>query len=511
MKRTIFVLALALLLAIAAGAVFGQDAGDPVRGGTLRAAWQSEWDGLDPHVASSLSTFQIMYNVLERLVTLDDEGNLIPSLATEWEQSEDGLTWTFTLREGVQFSNGREFTAEDVKWTFDRILDPETGSGQASSIGPEGTVVNVVNERTIEVVHPEPFGAFLFRMAPAPALGIVAQESLEDDGTIAVPIGTGPFMIAEVEGTNFIRLERNENYWQEDLPYLDAIEITPIPDDTVRETALLGDEVDWVIQVAPQSVEALRQDPDIVVPTGPQASYDYIGVNLEREPFDDIRVRQAIAIALDRQTICEAAFFGFCEPIQSPIHDENPWHFDYEPYDRDLEEARQLLADAGFPDGFELELLPTTQFQETVRAAQVIQQNLAEIGIEASIFAPEWSEWLELEGNHMYDLYICNWNGLVDPDQFYFLQHHTGEVFNFTGYSNPAFDALVEEGREVADFQERFEIYQEANQILVDDAPYIYMYNKQDFRAHRADVQGYVLRPDQNNKLWTVWLEGDGE
>jgi peptide/nickel transport system substrate-binding protein len=142
-----------------------------------------------------------------------------------------------------------------------------------------------------------------------------------------------------------------------------------------------------------------------------------------------------------------------------------------------------------------------------VRAAQVLQQQLAEIGIEATINAPEWSEWLELEGNFMYDAYICNWNGLIDADQYYFLQHHTGEVFNFTGYSNDDFDALVEEGRSISEFDTRYDIYEEANQILVDDAPYVYMYNKREIRAYAPYVHGFVVRPDQANNFWTVWLE----
>lgn len=505
MRKLILGIMVAVMIASVGLAALAQD-GEPVRGGTLRAAWQSEWDGLDPHVASSLSTFQILNNVLETLTRYDDELNLVPGLATSWEQSEDGLTWTFHLREGVVFSNGEPFTAEAVKFTFDRLLDPATGSGNASRVGPAGTVVNVVDDYTVEIVTPEPVGILPVLIGTNKTTGIMSPASLEDDGTITVPIGTGPFVISEVEGTTRILLERNEDYWQEEFPYLDAIEITPIPDDTVRETALIGGEVDWVIQVAPQSVEVLEADPNIVVPVGPQPSYDYIGVNLTREPFDDVRVRQAIAYAIDREIICEAAFFGYCDPAQEAVYDESPWNFGYSPYGRDVERARELLAEAGLADGFELELLPTTQFQETVRAAQVVQQNLAEIGITATINAPEWNEWLELEGNFQYDLYLCSWNGLVDADDFYYLQHHSDEVFNFTGYSNAEFDELVEEGRLTSEFEDRYELYEQANQILVDDAPYIYMYHKQDFRAYRSNVQGFVLRPDQANNFWNVWL-----
>jgi peptide/nickel transport system substrate-binding protein len=479
----------------------------PRQGGTLNVAFQNEWAGLDPHTVSSYSSYQILNNVLDGLTFYDDDLNLIPWLAESWEQSEDGLTWTFHLREGVMFSNGREMTAEDVKWSFERLIDPATGAGNAGRVGPPETQIEVIDDYTVAITHPEPFGIFPQSIGFDKSTGIVAMESLDEDGSISVPIGTGPFQITDVQGTTQLTLERNEHYWQEGLPYLDQIIIEPIPDDTVRETALRGGEVDWVLAIAPQNFESLQEDPNIVVDTAPQLSYDYLGINLTREPFTDVRVRQAIAYAMDREQLCQAGFFGLCETLHEPVGDGSPWNFDYRPYDRDIERAQQLLADAGYPDGFEMELLPTTQYGETVRAAQVLQQQLADIGIEATINAPEWSEWLELEGNFLYDAYICNWNGLIDADQYYYLQHRTDQVFNFTGYSNPEFDELVEEGRSISDFDERYEIYEEANQILVDDAPYVYMYNKQEIRAYSPEVQGFVVRPDQANNFWTVWLD----
>jgi peptide/nickel transport system substrate-binding protein len=482
-------------------------AADDKYGGTLRVAFQNEWAGLDPHVVSSYSSYQILFNVVEGLTRYDDDLNLQPALAESWERSEDGLTWTFKLREGVMFHNGREMTAEDVKWSFDRLIDPATGAGNAGNVGPADTQIEVIDDYTVSITHSEPVGILPQTLAFNPASGIIARESLEDDGTISIPIGTGPCKIAEVEGTTRLVLEKHDNYWQEEYPYLDEIVIEPIPDDTVRETALLGGEVDWVLAIAPQNFESLQENPDVVVATAPQLSYDYIGMNLTREPFDNVMVRQAIALALDRDVLCQAGYFGLCEPIQGPVGPGSPWYFDYEPYDRDVEQAKELLAEAGYPDGFEMELLPTTQYGETVRAAQVLQQQLAEIGIDATINAPEWSEWLELEGNFMYDAYICNWNGLIDADQYYYLQHRSDQVFNFTGYDNPAFDEMVDEGRAISDFDARYEIYEKANKTLVDDAPYIYMYNKQEIRAYAPYVKGFVVRPDQTNYFWNVWLD----
>lgn len=479
----------------------------PKTGGTLQVAFQNEWAGLDPHTVSSYSSYQILNNVLEGLTTFDDDLNLQPGLAESWEQSEDGKTWTFHLRQGVKFHNGREMTADDVKWSFERLIDPATGAGNAGRVGPPETQIEVVDPYTVAITHPEPFGIFPQSIGFDKSTGIVAKESLEEDGTISIPIGTGPFKITDVQGTTRLVLERNDDYWQEGLPYLDQIIIEPIPDDTVRETALRSGEVDWILAIAPQSFDSLSNEDGITVSTAPQLSYDYIGINLTREPFSDVRVRQAIALAINRDELCQAGFFGLCETIQGPVGTGSPWYFDYAPYGQDVERAKQLMADAGYADGFEMELLPTTQYGETVRAAQVLQQQLAAIGIEATINAPEWSEWLELEGNFKYDAYICNWNGLIDADQYYYLQHRSDQVFNFTGYSNAEFDQLVDEGRSMSDFDKRYSIYEQANKILVDDAPYVYMYNKQEIRAFSDQVKGFVVRPDQANNFWNVWLD----
>jgi peptide/nickel transport system substrate-binding protein len=453
-----------------------------------------------------VSSFVILANVVETLTTMNDNIELTPLLAESWEQSDDGLTWTFHLREGVLFSNGEEMTSEHVVFSMNRILDPDTGSGRVASVGGEDAVWEALDTYTVSVTTPEP-NAILPISLSGRSQAIVHPDSVDEDGKIVVPIGTGPFTIEDLEGTISLTLAKNENYWQEGLPYLDAVEITVIQEDAAREAALLGGEVDFVRRIASQSVAALQENDDVVILVSPALAYQYMGVNVTREPLDDVRVRQAIAYAIDRQQICDAGAFGICSPIQGPIDTGSPWYFDYAPYDRDLDKARELLAEAGLADGFEMELMPTSTYQDTVRHAQVVQANLAEIGIQTTINAPEWAEWLELEGSFQYDTYLCGWNGLVDADQYYYLQHRTGEVFNFTGYSTPEFDALVDAGRATADFDERYAIYEQANKILVDDAPYIYFYNPSFTRGLSPNVKGYVIRPDDGTLFMNTWLD----
>ena len=504
--RKLWLTAILLLMAMPLALTQAQDA-EPVSGGTLEAAWQAEWDGLDPHRASTEATFQVLNNVLDTLTFYNDDMELIPWLAESWERSEDGLTWTFNLREGVMFSDGSELTSEDVVWSLERLIDPEISSGNAFRVGGEGTTIEAVDDYTVEITTETPLATLPNSLGSNKSTGIMPADSANEDGTIDVPIGSGPFVISEVEGTTRLVLERNENYWQEDLPYLDAVEITPITDDAARELALEGGEVDWIFTIAPQNLEALQQDEDIEVETAPRLSYDYFGLNLNREPFDDVRVRQAIAYAIDREQICDGAFFGLCEPIHGPTASGSPWYFPYAPYERDLDQARSLLEEAGYPDGFDMTIMPVVGFDETVRGAQIVAQQLAEVGINVEIEPEETATFLERQSGGDFDAFMWSWLGLTDAEDYFYLQHRTDQSFNFTGYSNEEFDALVDEGRTLSSFDERYEVYQQANEILVDDAPYIYMYAKQEVKAWSPAVNGFTVRPDSSVNFWTVWLD----
>ncbi|MEX2536646.1 MAG: ABC transporter substrate-binding protein [Trueperaceae bacterium] len=476
------------------------------QGGTLTAAWAQDPVGLDPHITSAYSSFQILENVLDTLVTLDAEQNVVPSLAESWESSEDGLQWTFHLRDGLVFSNGRQMTAEDVVYTFERMLDPETGSGNAYLLAGV-TDVEAPDEDTVVLTLDAPNVALLGHLAVNKSVGIIARESVEDDTINTRPIGTGPFQIVDFQPGNLVRLERNEHYWQDGLPYLDAIDIQILPDESVRRTALVSGDVDWAISVPAQSVEELRNDDDVIVDETTAGAYWYIGVNTESEPLDDPAVRQALAYALQRDNIVQAATFGVAEPTQDPIPSSSAWAFEYAPYDYDPERARQLLEEAGVGDGFELEIMPTTQYEESIRIAQVMQQNLADVGVTANIRTLEWAQWLEEQGAGNYDTFVCSWNGLVDPDDYFYAQHKTGEVFNFTGYSNESVDELLEEGRATQDFVERLPIYEQINRAIVDEAPYIYLYNPLNIHAYRPYVEGFEARPDQAVRFTETWLD----
>ena len=498
MKRMLSILI--TLLALGLSSSLAQNSG-----GTLIAAWAQDPVGLDPHITSAYSSFQILENVLDTLVTLDAEQNVTPSLAESWSVSEDGLTWTFTLRQDVTFSNGRAFTADDVVFTFNRMLDPETGSGNAYLLAGV-TDVSAADAYTVVLTLDAPNPSLLGKLGVNKAVGIIARESVEDGSINTQPIGTGPFMITDFQPGVKVMLEKNPEYWQDGLPYLDAIEARIITDESVRRSALVSGDVDWAISVPAQSVSELSARDDLVVDSVPAGAYWYIGVNTTRDPLSDAKVRQAISYAINREQIAEAAAFGNAEATQDPIPSSNAWNYGYAPYEYNPEKAKELLAEAG-AEGMSMEIMPTTQYEESIRVAQVLQAQLSAVGINATIRTLEWAEWLEEEGAGNYDTYVCSWNGLVDPDDFFYAQHKTGEVFNFTGYSNPSVDELLQQGRTAQDRGEREGIYAEINRVIVDEAPYVYLYNPLNINVYQTYVKGYQARADQAIRFVETYLD----
>ncbi|GHF42748.1 peptide/nickel transport system substrate-binding protein [Deinococcus metalli] len=499
MKRS---LTLALSLGvILLGAAHAQT---PVRGGILKAAWTQEPANLDPHVTSAYSSFQILENVLDTLVTVDAKGKIIPSLATAWKASADGKTWTFTLRQGVKFSNGRALSAADVAYCLNRLRDPKTGSGNAYHLSGV-TAVTAPSANTVVLTLSKARTNILGDLT-SKATGIFAKEGVADKSVATRPVGTGPFKITSYQPGVGVKLARNTNYWQAGLPYLDGVDIRVVPDEGVRRSSLVSGDVDWVMAVPPQDIPTLKTNAALKVDSIPAFSYWYIGVNTKHKPFDQKPVRQAMAEVINRDQIVQGAIFGQGVANQSPIPAVNEFGQTYAPYTGSLEKAKALLGKGGAVAGFETSIMVTGQYPESVRIAQILQAQLAPLGIKANIRTLEWAQWLEEEGKGNYDLYVLSWNAMIDPDEYYYAQQRTGEGFNFTGYSNPAVDKLLDTARVATSDAQRKPLYTQINKLVVDDAPYIYLYNPSNVNAYSTKVHGYAARADQAIKFVNTWL-----
>lgn len=477
-------------------------------GGTLVAGISADPIGFDPHKTSAYSSFEVLENVYDTLVQVAYDLRPEPALAEYWAISEDGLTWIFVLRSGVKFHNGRPLTAQDVKYSLERIMDPETGSGAAWRLAAVESI-ETLGEQVVAIHLNYPYPGLLTKLGGYKGMAIVAKENVEDGTINTHPLGTGPFEFVEHVPGDRVVLKRNPNYWREGKPYLDRVTYKVIPDETVRVTGLLTEDVDWIDSVPPQRISELKAHEDLVVGETGGTAYWYIGVNLEHEPLGDKRVRQAIAYAIDRPEIAAAAKWEAATPNDSPIPEGSYWDAGYHPYlgHESLEKAKELLTEAGYADGFEADVMVSTQYPETIRAAQALQAQLQPLGIELELRVLEWGTWLEEEAAGNFDFYICGWIGNLDPDDYFYAQHHTGEVFNFTGYSNPELDELLDQGRRETNPERRFEIYAQVQRITIDDAPYIYLYIPTVVHAWQPYVKGYRTRPDEAIQFVDTWVE----
>ena len=468
---------------------------DEGSGGTLVAAQGAEPDRLDPHLTSAFASFQILENVYDTLVQPGDDLTMEPALAESWEVSDDQLTWTFTLRENVTFHNGRDLVADDVVYSYERIMDPDTGAANAFRFASVESVT-APDDSTVVITLTRPTPNLLVNIGGFKGMAIIPQE-IVDDGTIdTTPVGTGPFVFVSSSPDQGIELERNDDYWQDGLPLLDGVRFVQIPDATVKLTNLRTGEVDWIDSVPPQDLESLADEESVVLERVPGGDYHYFALNQTREPFDNPDVRRAIAMAIDRPAIAEAAQFGAATANQTAIPEGNFWHYDFAPYGvADVDGARALLDGAGVTD-LSIEFMVSSEFPETVTQAQVIASQLEPLGISVEISDVDFGTWLDRQGQGDFDAFMLSWIGNIDPDDFYYAQHHTEGGFNFQGYSNPEVDDLLDAARVETDDDARKALYDQAAELIVGEASYIYLYNPENIGAWGDQVTGYAVRGD---------------
>ncbi len=476
--------------------------GEGGQGGTLVAALSGEPDQLDPHKTTAYPSFQVLENVYDTLVQPNQELEMEPALASKWETSEDGLTWTFTLREGVRFHNGNPLTAADVVYSYDRI----TGEKLANAYRFEAVKdVAAQGDDTVVITLNRPAPNLLSQIGGFKGMAILDQESAKTANLARQTNGTGPFQLQSFRSGDSIQLTRNDKYWGEKAR-LDGVTFRFIAEPTAALTNLQGGDVQWTDNIPPQQVESLEGNDEIQVGREPSNDYWYFAANQRRKPFDNPKVRQALAYAVNRGDVVEAAKFGLATENQTAIPDTHAFHINHEPYERDTDRAKELLSEAGVRN-LTVDLMVTNEFPETVQAAQVLSSQFKDIGVNTKIRTLDFAAWLDEQGKGNFDIFMLGWLGNIDPDDFYYAQHHSKGTFNFQKYANPEVDKLLDAGRRELDNERRQEIYSEAAEMIVDDASYVYLYNPDVVQAWTSGVQNYQARPDRAIRFKDVSLE----
>lgn len=460
-------------------------------GGVLVAGISGEPDQLDPHATTAYASFQILENVYDTLVVPDPEGNFQPSLAESWETSDDGLTWTFNLREGVTFHDGSTFDSADVVYSLERMMGEDSsvafrfGTVEDVEAPDESTVVLTLSARTPNLLD---------NIGNYKGMSIIPEGAAEELNLATEANGTGPFTLDSFDASG-TTLSAFGDYWGEG-PTVDGVEFRYITESAAALTALRSGEIHWTDNVPPQDIEGLQDDEDVEVATSASVDYWYLALNQNREPWSERDARRGVAFGLDRAAITEATRFGAATVNQTAIPSESFWFHDYAPYSHDRGQARELLDSAGVDEGQELGLMVVSG-TDGVEAAQVIQANLEEVGIDVQIQEEESGTWLDRQSQGEFDAFMWSWVGNLDPFGFYHAQHVCEGNFNFQGYCNEEVDDLLSEAATETDQDARKELYDQAAELIVDDASYIYLYNPDVVQAWAPGLSGYQIRADE--------------
>jgi peptide/nickel transport system substrate-binding protein len=460
---------------------------------------QLEPPHLDPTAGAAAAIDEVTYaNVFEGLTRFGPDGSILPALAESWDIAPDGLSWTFTLREGATFHDGNALTAEDVLFSFDRAMAEDSVNAQKQLFAGINEVT-AIDDRTVEIGLDAPKGALLFNLAWGDAV-IVSSLSAETNRTD--PVGSGPFRFAQWVQGDRVELERNDAYWGE-APALERIVFKFIADPTAAFAAMMAGDVDaFPVFPAPENLAQFEADPRFSVIVGSTEGETILAMNNAKAPLDDIRVRRAISHAIDRQAIIDGAMFGYGTPIGSHFAPHHPAHVDLTAMSEfDPDAARALLDEAGVSD-LRLRLaLPPPSYAR--RGGEIIASQLRAVGIETDIVTMEWAQWLEqVFTNKDFDLTIVSHTEPLDieiyarPDYYF-------------GHRDPVVLALMSGLDAMTDPEDRNEVLRAVQTRVADQAVNAFLFQLAKTGVADARIEGlWANSPTQANDLTGVrWRE----
>ncbi len=472
----------------------------PKYGGRLRVGERGASAGLDAHKNQffmDLFNYTLLYNALTIMGPLP-QVRMYPDLAKSWEISPNGKEYTFPLREGVKFHHGKELDSGDVKYSIERVMNPATRSPRASAYYWIDSV-NIIDKYHLKIKLKEPFGPFLTTLTVQNCPIIPA--GWEPTGTKPAP-GTGPFVFKSIVPNETLELARFDQYWEVDektgdrLPYLDSFYVKKIVDPTVRWTALRAGDVDYIPDPPRKvCVEAMKNPvPGIVVVMTQPVGNTWIWFNLSKPPFDNKKVRQAIAYAIDKDELIRASLWGLGEAVNNqPFLNRSRMYIPVKDREVNLAKAKQLLAEAGYPNGFSTEFFEPAGFVSDLDGCQSAIGQLQKIGINATMKVIDRVAWVK--GMRDGDYFICLRGDTerLDPDDAFYMYLHSREIGtnNWSRYSSKELDELLEKGRTTWKWEDRVPIYKKIVEIIKEDLPILYLAKTVIPIAHWDYVKGH--------------------
>lgn len=475
-------------------------AGGKKEGGNVVVVIPQDLDYLDPQLAVAAGTSEVLFNIFEGLLKPNEKGELYPAVAESYEISPDGLTYTFKLRSGVKFHNGQAVTSADVKFSYDRLAGIGTGKPLSTAFGSVQSI-EAPDPSTVVIKLKENNSSFLTALTAA-----IIPNGYENSNK--QPVGTGPFKFKEYLPGQRLVVEKFADYYVKGVPSLDQVEFRIVTDPEAALLALKSGEVDIYPRIGTEKLEEL-DDAAYTKLSAPQNLVQLMTFNIARKPFDDIRVRQAINYAVDKDEIIQGVALGKGTKLGSNISPVLEKY--YQPgledtYPTDIDKAKSLLAEAGYKDGFETTLSVPSNYQFHVDTAQVIAQQLEKIGIKVKIETVEWAVWLDrIYKGRDYDLTIIGLDGKLNP--YDILNKYLSDARNnFFNYKSEAFDETLKAAVKEIDDAKQVELYKKAQTILAQDAAAVYIMDPNLNVALSNKLAGYKQYPLYVQDLSTVYF-----
>ena len=510
--------------AVGTGAWLGSvHAAEPVRGGTLKWAQIVSPDTLDPHFTGSLGAIKIHNNIFNGLLKVEYDGKVVsfvPDLAEKWTMIDD-KTHLFKLRPGVKFHNGDICDAAAVKWSIERVKDTKTGSPHAWMVKDLASI-DIVDALTVRINYEKPFAFFPVSMTGATGRAgtIVSRTAVEKYGKDfgRNPVGTGPFKLVQWKENELIELERNPDYFEKGLPYLDRIQINLIKEPTSAVAAVLSGQVDGMDACPFQFMAQLRSNKSLNIYGEVEGNYAFLGMNNKRAPFDDPNLRLAVAFAIDRNVLVKQGYFGDAIPAYSLI--SPPMNAFYDPNIAksgrgqflDLKRAQGYRAKVKEQGEITVTYIATEAFTSNggsgSRNAQLIIPMLAKIGIKVKLELMDRAILTKRRNSGDFDLYDEAWQADLDPDETIRPEWLTGMPWNYVGYSNPEFDKLISKASETVATAERKKLYYAAEDLMLQqDAPIAVLAHTKVYKIFNKRVEGFKYVPVDLMNMHTVSLK----
>lgn len=457
----------------------------------LRVGCPTQPRTLDPAFGINMAEYMVNGLLYDNLVLLNSDFELVPCLAVSWEASADASEWTFHLRQGVVFFDGSPFEANDVVYTFQRILDPDIGSPGRTSIGPLEKVI-AVNSMTVKFVLRSPYAEFPTELTKR--WGRIVPEGANDE-LATIPNGTGPFRLTEWIVGSHITLDANQNYWDPETPGVERITINFFPDPVAEINAFETGELDLIAEVPIDLYDQVKRVPGVQVEEIAAGSWIPMIMRTDTPPFDDPRVRLAVKYCIDRQAFVDTAMRGHGIPANDhSIPPNSPYYLNVPLRQQDYAKAAELLAEAGYPNGFEMELIAATDRPERVKLALVIQQMCAPVGIKFKVKTMSYDVYIA-QVYKQGGCYIGWWGFRPTADGNLSPFFTCDGSWNEYAYCNTELDEILREAQGELDQEKRVALYHRAQQILSEDGPALIPVYTSFISAWQPYVKGYSIHP----------------